>query len=118
MVSYPPAIPAGDYTNNTGRVEIQAANLDMNRARIRTEGLLSIKAYHLISSSNAVIDSENIALNLGSTNGTLQVQSLMNDTVDRITGSLMAFSFVWTNAYSVLLTNYDASTNPPVATVI
>ena len=118
MVSHPTAIPAGDYTNNTGRVEIQAANLDMNRVRIRTEGLLSIKAQHLISSTNAVIDSQNIALNLGATNGTLQVQSLMNDSVDRITGMVNAFSFAWTNAYSVLLTNYDVSSNPPVAMVI
>jgi hypothetical protein len=118
LVSRPPAIPSGDYTNNPGRVEIQADTLDMNRARIRTEGLLSIKARHLINSSNAVVDSENIALNLGSTNGTLQVQNLMNDTVDRITGTVRAFSFIWTNTFSQVLTNYDTATNPAVLVLI
>lgn len=118
MVSHPPAIPAGDYTNNPGRIEIQADKLDMNRARIRTEGLLSIKANHLISSTNAVVDSENISLNLGSTNGTLRVQSLMKDTVDRVTGSVVAFSFMWTNMYVQSLTNYDVSSNPPVLVII
>ena len=41
--------------------------------------------------------SENISLNLRFTNGTCRVQGPMKDTVDRVTGSVVAFSFMWTN---------------------
>lgn len=100
LASRPPAIPSGDYTNNPGRIEIRANTLDMNRARIRTEGLLSIQTAHLISSSNAVVDSENLSFNLGSTNGTLRVQNLMKETVNRLRGTVSAWSAVWTNSFT------------------
>lgn len=100
LSSRPPAIPSGDYTNNPGRIEIKANQLDISRARIRTEGLLSIQADHLISSSNAVVDSENLSLNLGSTNGILRVQSLMKESVNRLRGTISAWSATWTNSFT------------------
>jgi hypothetical protein len=92
----PPAV--GDYTNVSGRVEIRAQQLDMNRARIRAEGLLSIRTPHLINSTNAIIDSENLSYDLGSTNGTLRVQGLARDIVSRFRGDVYAWSAVWTNS--------------------
>jgi len=100
LSSRPPLIPSGDYTNNPGRIEIRADQLDMSRARIRTEGLLTIKANHIISSSNAVIDSENLSFNLTSTNGNLRVQNLMKDTVSRLRGDISAWSGMWTNSFT------------------
>ena len=93
-----PAIPSADYTNNPGRVEIRAKTLDLSRARIRAEGLLSVQAEHLITSSNAVIDSQNISYELGSTNGQLRIQNLMKESVSRLSGDLNAWSAVWTNS--------------------
>lgn len=98
LVSRPPAVPGGDYTNYPGRIEIRAHQLDMNKARIRAEGLLSIQADHLINSSGAVVDSENLAFNIGSTNGSLVVQSLMKESVNRLRGTVSAWSAVWTNS--------------------
>jgi hypothetical protein len=100
LPSRPPAIPSGDFTNNPGRIEIRADQLNMDKARIRTEGLLSIQANHLISSSNAVIDSENLSFNLTSTNGNLQVQSLMKEKVNRLRGDIYAWSATWTNSFT------------------
>ena len=111
LVSRPPAIPAGDYTNNPGRIEIRAEQLDMNRARIRTEGLLSIQANHLISSSNAVVDSENLSFNLTSTNGNLQVQNLMKETVNRLRGEVHAWSARWTNSFTPVGSTNSVSLN-------
>lgn len=100
-----PPVLGSDPTNYPGRVEIVADQLDMNRARIRTEGLLSIKANHIISSANAVIDSENLSYTLSTTNETLVVESLMKDSVNRFRGDLVAWSGVWTNAYPPNSTN-------------
>jgi hypothetical protein len=95
-----PLLPSTDITNNPGRVEIRAQSLDMSRARIRTEGLLSIEASHLISSSNTLVDSENLVYKLGSTNGNLHVQGLMKESVNRLRGQITAWSAVWTNSFT------------------
>ena len=114
LASRPPLIPAGDVTNNPGRIEIKADSLDMNKARIRAQGLLSIQANHLINSSNTVIDSENLNYNLGSTNGLLRVQNLVKDEVIRFKGDVKMWSGVWTNGYfdadltNNVLINYHA----------
>lgn len=114
LASRPPAIPAGDVTNNPGRIEIRADTLDMNKTRIRAQGLLTIQANNLINSSNAVIDSENLSYNLASTNGLLRVQNLVKDEVIRFKGDVKMWSGVWTNGYfdanltNNVLINYHA----------
>ena len=100
LTSRPTPIPAGDYTNNPGRIEIYANSLDMNKARIKAEGLLTINAKHLINSANAVVDSENLSIMLGSTNGNLVVQNLMKESVQRLRGDISVWSAVWTNGFT------------------
>lgn len=111
LASRPPAIPGGDYTNYPGRIEIKSHQLDMNKARIRAEGLLSIQTDHMINSSGAIVDSENLALNIGSTNGNLIVQNLMKESVNRLRGTISAWSAVWTNSTTPAGTSNAISLN-------
>ena len=111
LVSTPPLIPAGTYTNIPGRVRINADNLNLSETRIRAEGSITINTPNLISSSNAVIDCQNLDFNLASTNGSLRVQNLARDTVARLGGSVRAWSAVWNNTATVVITNNYAFTN-------
>lgn len=85
--------------NRQGHVEITAKNLNMNNARFRGEGLISIQAEHLQDSRGAILDSQNMSFNLASTNGVLDVRDLGKTSIRRFNGQLRAFSMVWTNQY-------------------
>ena len=111
VASRPPLIPAGTYTNIPGRVRIFADNLNLSETRIRGEGSITVHTPNLISSSNAVIDCENLNFVVASTNGNLRVQNLAPDTVARIKGTVSAWSAVWNNTATVIITNNYAFTN-------
>lgn len=115
ILQRPPNIPPGTATNLTGRAEVQSGSLDISRARLRGEGLLSLQTSHLVSSSNAVVDCENLSLDLGSTNGLLRIQDITKTTAGRVRGDIFVWSAQWSNSYQVVTANYDASTNPVVA---
>jgi hypothetical protein len=110
IASRPPNIPAGTPTNFPGRIEIHADTLDMTRTRLRANGILDIKAKHLISSSNAIVDSENLSFNLASTNGFLRVQNLAKESVARLQGTNYVWSGFWTNYQNMLIENYVQDT--------
>jgi len=118
VVSRPPAVPGGAVTNIPGRVTIIADSLDLTRTRVRAEGLIDIQTRHLVSSTNAVVDSEHLSFNLGSTNGFLAIQNLVPSGVLRFKGYTYAWSGLWSNSATVIVTNYavDNTTNPPVVT--
>lgn len=111
-----PAVPGGDITNMTGRVDITADILNLERTRIRGEGLISIDTPHLVSSTNAVIDAENLSFSLGSTNGLLKVQSLLPPSgfVQRLRGPVRLWSAVWSNTVTMKFTNNYILTNIPI----
>lgn len=111
IIIRPPNIPAGTATNLTGRAEIHAANLNLSRARLRGEGLLSIQATHLVDSAKAAVDTENLSLDLGSTNGLLRIKDLTKTETHRVRGPILAWSGVWSNSFSMLVTNYNVTTN-------
>jgi len=110
IASRPPNIPAGTATNLPGRIEILADSLDLTRTRFRANGLLDIQTKHLISSTNAIVDSENLSFSLGSTNGNLKVQSLTKDLVSRLQGTNFVWSGFWTNYQNMLIENYVQDT--------
>lgn len=114
----PPNIPAGTATNFSGRAEVRAGNLDMSRARIRGEGLVLLQANHLVNSSNAVVNCENLSVELGSTNGLLRIKDITTATTDRLRGEVRVWSARWINSYELVTDSYDASTNPVVLTPI
>jgi len=110
-VTRPPPLAGGTVTNIPGRIHISSDQLDMSRARFRGEGEIVIQTSHLISSSNAVVDCENLSFNLASTNGNLRVQNLSKDTSTRFRGEIRLWSAVWSNSAVVLIQNYLIASN-------
>ena len=103
-------LPSPDLENNNnktqaGLVSIKAKNLDLRNARIRAEGGIRIETDHLIGSTNAVLDSQNLSLNLGSTNGLLVITNIVKETVQRFTGGVESYSIAWGNNYKTTGTN-------------
>ena len=103
-------LPSPDLENNnnktqSGLVSVKAKNLDLRNARIRAEGGIRIETDHLIGSTNAVLDSQNLSLNLGSTNGLLVITNIVKETVQRFTGGVESYSVAWANNYKTTGTN-------------
>jgi hypothetical protein len=94
-----PDLEGVDGLLQPGRVVIDADNLDLRNARIRAEGGLRIQARHLIGSTNAVIDCQNLSLDLGNTNGLLVITNMVQEQVERFTGGVKAYSIAWGNNY-------------------
>ena len=97
-------LPNPDLENNesktqSGLVRVKAKNLDLRNARIRAEGGIRIETEHLIGSTNAVLDSQNLSLNLGSTNGVLVITNIVQESVQRFTGGIQSYSVAWANNY-------------------
>ena len=97
-------LPNPDLKNNesktqAGLVRVKAKNLDLRNARIRAEGGIRIETEHLIGSTNAVLDSQNLSLNLGSTNGVLVITNIVPESVQRFTGGVQSYSVAWANNY-------------------
>ena len=97
-------LPNPDLENNesktqAGLVRVKAKNLDLRNARIRAEGGIRIETEHLIGSTNAVLDSQNLSLSLGSTNGVLVITNIVQESVQRFTGGMQSYSVAWANNY-------------------
>lgn len=111
LISEPPAVVGGTVTNFPGRVQIYAQHLDMSSARIRGAGEVIVNTEHLVSSSNAVVDCQNLSYNLASTNGHLNVLNLTKETVARLKGDLYAWSGLWSNTMTMVYSNNYSISN-------
>jgi hypothetical protein len=110
IVAEPPPVTGGTVTNLPGRVQIIADSLDMRSTRIRGAGFVSANARHLVGSSGAAVDCENLIYNLASTNGNLAIANLAKDSVARLKGNIVAWSGLWSNSMSfVYMNNYSIS---------
>ena len=105
LASRPPNVPGLEITDYPGRVEINADNLDLTRARLRGSGLVSVKTTNLLASRGVIVDSENVNYNLATTNGLLSLQGIASDRVVRLNGTLSLWSGVWTNFMGTMATN-------------
>jgi hypothetical protein len=115
--SQPPNVTGGSITNLPGRVEIDANNLDLTDAQISAQGYVSIKAAHLISATNVLIDCDSLNIDVASTNGTLGIQgTIPNGVFGRLKGTIRAWSAFWTN--SVTGVDPDPSINVTYHTLI
>ena len=108
-----PVTPWSDITNAPGRVEIRADSINLSQTRMRGEGLTMVEARHLVTSTNALVDCQNLSYVLGSTNGNVRVQSLVKARTGRVSGDIFIYSAVWTNSQMFINTNYGAPTNIP-----
>lgn len=107
IASRPPNIPAGTVTNLPGRIEVFANSLDLTKTRFRADGLLSVNAKHLVSSTNTMVDCENLSYDLGSTNGNLKIEGLAQESVARFTGDNYVWSGFWTNYQNMIIESYE-----------
>lgn len=114
LVTRPSPVAFGNDTNAPGRVRIYADNLNLENARIRGEGQIYLQTKHLVSSRSAVIDCESISLNLGSTNESLTVESVVPNSVQRLRGPIFLWSAVWTNQAILVFTNNYIFSNAPI----
>jgi hypothetical protein len=111
LATEPPPTTPGTVTNFPGRVQVYADNLDFRNTRVRGEGEVIIKANHLLSSSGAAVDCQNLSYTLGSTNGNLNVTGLSKQSVIRLRGELLAWSGLWSNQMTIIFTNNYVVTN-------
>ena len=108
-----PEVEGANALDQPGRVKITAKNLDLTDARIRAEGAVWLEANHLVGSSNAVVDCQNLNLQLGSTNGLLVITNIAAPFVERFGGYVEANSTAWQNQYPLAIwngTDYDDQT--------
>lgn len=105
LASQPPQVPGFEVTDNPGRIEIYADNLNMSRTRFRGTGLISINTSNLVGSRNVLVDSENVVYNLAVPAGNLEVSGIGRERVVRLNGSLSAYSAVFTNFFGTMMTN-------------
>ncbi len=105
IVSRPEAIAAGTVSNMPGRITIHAQKLDMTDARLRAEGLISIQADTVTTSTNTITDVENLNFDLNSTNGTVNIHNLATTNVARFRGPNLLWSALWTNYAQIIFTN-------------
>lgn len=115
-----------DPTNFSGRVELLGLNaetdpmsdeLNLSNARIRTDGLLTLKTRNLVSTEGARIDAPLISVDLGSPSQTLVVSNLFAASVNRMKGTLSVYSALWTNQISsISVSNTPGSTGVTVTT--
>jgi hypothetical protein len=84
-----------DPTGFVGRVEINARNLNLNVTRIRAENFIGIKADNVVDNILAEFDAPFINLDLASTNNPLVISNLAPASVNRLTGTVSAWSSVW-----------------------
>ena len=88
-----------------GSVVINADNLNLEAAKIRAEGNLKITANNLISSKNAILDCQNISLDIGSKEPLLVIEDLIADEVYRFGGALEVYEATWEDTYKLITLN-------------
>ena len=88
-----------------GSVIIEASELNLEAAKIRAEGNLKIKADNLISSKNAILDCQNISLDIGSSGRSLVIDNLIEDEVYRFGGSMEIYEARWEDTWKELRPN-------------
>ena len=102
-----PDVEGANKLDQPGRIKIFADSLDLTSARIRAEGGVVLKANHLVGSSNAIIDCQNLSIDLGSTNGLLVITNIVQSHVERMTGHIEAYSSAWLNQYTMQIRNAE-----------
>lgn len=101
----PALVPGASLTNIESRVEIFADKLNLNRTRIRSDGLVNITTKDLVGTPLTSIDSPNLMLDLAKPTGTLKIANMVKEFVERTSGQGRCWSAMWTNQWGSLSTN-------------
>lgn len=86
---------AAELTNSPGRIEIEANNLDLSFSQLKAENYVSIKATNITSMLGATIDSPSVNVELLSTNSGVSLGNVFPSQVQRLNGTLRAWSGRW-----------------------
>lgn len=97
-----PNLPGQTITNVGGRIELTADTvMDMTRVKIAGPNYLRVTSTnHWVGSSNAQISVPFIDLNLGSTNGNMDITNVVAPFITHFNGPIDAYSAKWTNTFS------------------
>ena len=98
-----PSIPDISPTNNVGRLVIDADELNLERARIRGQGPVILRARDLVSTKQASIDAPYIDANLTSKSGNMDISGVFQSRVQRMAGTVTILSTTFTNTAQVEL---------------
>jgi hypothetical protein len=100
-------------TNWPGRVEIDASTLILDRARIRAESMIGLKADKLVYKEDPLLDAPHLYLDLGTDTGLLVVSNLVAQSVKRMAGSVSVETHIYTNQLLVAVTNAPEGEGEP-----
>lgn len=100
-------------TNQPGRIEIFADNLNLSHAKIRGETSVSIHTKNLLESSNSFVSVPLLNYDLGSTNGRLLIKDLAPSDVRVFNGQVAAWTGIWTNQLFITNNVITPDTNTP-----
>ena len=105
-----PVIPDASVHDLPGRIELTGKTIDLTSTGIRAEGLVALKTDNIASTTNTIIDAQNLSFNLTYTNPAapstpLRIENLAKDHVARLRGTVELWSGVFTNQFG------DANSN-------
>jgi len=106
-----PQVDDSSTTNLSGRVDINAGNLNLQNTKIRAEGVVNISAKHIVSTEGTLIESPRLFYQLGSTNGVLNIRNLAKKSVSRLAGGINLYSAIWTNTVVIPTNGVAAASN-------
>lgn len=86
-----------DVTNDVPRIEINATNLDLTSASLRSEGLVTMNTKHLNGGGLSATDVGSLNGDIASTNGFLQISNVVPPNFKRVRGNVYAWSGSWNN---------------------
>jgi len=101
-------LPGSVISNTPGRIVINADRvLDLTRAKITGPNYMNLVATnHYVGSTNAQISSPYMDINLGSTNGQINITNLVAPLIPRINGPCDLWSGRWTNIVNGVTNRY------------
>jgi hypothetical protein len=96
-----PNVPNISATNTAGRINVEAASADLRGTRIRAEAMINLKLDDFVTSGRTAFDAPVANLDLGDTEGDLQVRNIIPANSGRLGGTVSIYSTVWTNTLEV-----------------
>lgn len=118
-----PNLQFSTITNLPGRILLNASNyMDLKFAKVTGANYLNLASpNHFAGSAFAQIDPPYMDINLGTTNGQLNITNLVSAYITRFDGTIEAYSARWTNivkgvtnSYHVLIVDSEFSAVSPV----
>ena len=95
-------------TNYGGRLEVVADTLDLSKARLQSQSLISVSAKNYRGSKGVAVDAPFVNYDLATRDTILKVQTLTGSSLNRFaSGDITAFSTVFTNFFDLQVTNTD-----------